>query len=67
MRGRWGEYVLIGYYCALCKKDIADEKMYTLTATTGIGFTEVRKTLCKDWLRRINTYIDRILRVTNNK
>lgn len=58
---------MIRYYCDICKKDITDEKMYTLTATTGIGFTEVRKTLCKDCLRRINTYIDRILRVTNNK
>lgn len=58
---------MIKYYCDICKKDMTNERKITLEIRTGNDNLERRKEICKDCMSRINTYIDRILRINKNE
>ena len=58
---------MIRYYCDICKKDMTNKRKITLEIRTGNDELERREEICKECMTRINTYIDKELRVTNNK
>lgn len=59
---------MIRYYCDICKKDITGERKYKLRIETIFEICpDEDKTICKSCLTRITTYINKELRVTNNK